>query len=85
MIHLAMANGFDNVADYIKSLTEGKRKKKVEKDEDSEDEDNNDGESEDEENDDEDCDEADEDKNDNDKKEGNDVNKDQGAIEDEGA
>ena len=41
-----MANGFDNVADYIKSLTEGKRKKKVEKDEDSEDEDNNDGESE---------------------------------------
>ena len=85
LIHLAMANGFDNVADYIKSLTEGKRKKKLEKDEDSEDEDNNDGESEDEENDDEDCNEADEDKNDNDKKEGNDVNKDQGAIEDEGA
>ena len=86
LIHLAMANGFDNVADYIKSLTEGKRKKKVEKDEDSEDEDNNDGESEeDEENHDEDGNEADEDKNDNDKKEENDVNKDQGAIEDEGA
>ena len=86
LIHLAMANGFDNVADYIKSLTEGKRKKKVEKDEDSEDEDNNDGESEeDEENHDEDGNEADEDSNDNDKKEENDVNKDQGAIEDEGA